>query len=255
MFPITVTIIARNEADRIAAAIHSVGFASEVLVLDSGSTDDTVRCALDNGARVIETDWPGHVAQKNRAMVEARHDWILSIDADERVSKELAKQIQMLSLGDSGPAGYRFARLTWWMGQAIRYGAWYPDARVRLFDRRRARWSGRNPHDRIELTGPADKLAGELVHHPYRNLGEHFRTIDDYTRISAQEALKDGVRARFWDPLVRPLLHFVKAILLKLGFMDGIRGWCIAFLGATYVSVKWTRIYIEQSGDSEESSS
>ena len=252
MRPLTAAIIARNEEDRIVEAIRSVSFASEIIVLDSGSSDATVRLARESGARVIETDWPGHVAQKNRAVQAATYDWILSIDADERVSEELAESIQGLSVEDE-VAGYSFARLSWWMGRPIRHGAWYPDARVRLFDRRRARWVGQNPHDRVQLDGPSRRLRGRLLHDPYRSLGEHLRTIESYTRISAEEALASGRRAHWWDPVVRPFLHIVKALLLKMGFLDGIRGWCLAILGATYVSLKWTRIYLGARAKSEDS--
>jgi glycosyltransferase involved in cell wall biosynthesis len=254
VFPLTVAIIARNEADRIVAAIRSVSFASEILVLDSGSSDETVRIAREAGARVIETDWPGHVEQKNRAIREASHDWILSIDADERVSDELAALIQRLEPDSQIFAGYSFPRLSWWMGRPIRHGTWYPDARIRLFDRRRARWAGRNPHDRVELDGPGSRLKGVLLHHPYRDLGEHLRTIERYTRISADAAIQSGLRAHWWDPALRPYLHLVKAILFKMGFLDGVRGWCLAVLGAAYVSLKWTRIYLSDDVDKEDSS-
>ena len=140
------------------------------------------------------------------------------------------------------------------MGRPIRHGAWYPDARVRLFDRRRARWAGQNPHDRVQLDGPSRSLKGRLLHDPYRSLGEHLRTIESYTRISAEEALTSGRRAHWWDPVIRPFLHIVKALLFKMGFLDGIRGWCLAILGATYVSLKWTRIYLGARAKSEDSS-
>jgi glycosyltransferase involved in cell wall biosynthesis len=184
------------------------------------------------------------VEQKNRAIEAASHDWILSIDADERLSEELVKCIQELEPEAQGVFGYSFPRLSWWMGRPIRHGSWYPDARVRLFDRRRARWGGRNPHDRVELEGPSARLDAVLIHHPYRDMGEHLRTIDRYTQISADTAIQAGLRAHCWDPVIRPALHFVKAILFKMGFLDGVRGWCLAVLGAAYVSLKWTRIYL-----------
>ena len=150
------TIIARDEADRIEDAIRSVSFATEVVVLDSGSSDDTVAVAKRMGARVIETDWPGHVAQKNRALNEAAHDWVLSIDADERVSKALAEVVRefMAQPEAMRPAGLSMPRLSWWMGAPVRHGTWHPDRRIRLVDRRRARWGGRNPHDVLEVDQP-----------------------------------------------------------------------------------------------------
>ena len=243
VFHLSVTIIAKDEADRIEAAIQSVSFAAEIIVLDSGSADDTVARARAAGAKVIETDWPGHVAQKNRAMELATHDWILSIDADERLSPELAGLIQSLDLGAGNVVGYRFPRLSWWMGRPIRHGAWYPDCRVRLFHRRCGRWVGRDPHDFVELDGNSQKLDASLFHHPYRNLQEHLQTIDRYTAQSASLAVQSGQRAHWWDIAIRPYLYIVKSILLKMGFRDGVRGWCLALLGAAYVALKWARIY------------
>lgn len=246
--PLSVTIIARDEADRIAEAIASVAFADEVLVLDSGSSDDTAAVARSMGARVEETDWPGHVAQKNRAVERACHDWILSIDADERVSGELAASIQAVLAAGPLAAGFEVSRLSTYLGAELRHGTWYPDRRVRLFDRRRAHWAGRDPHDTVEVNGPIARLGGDLLHVPYRNLGEHLRTIDRYTAISAAGLRADGVRACWWDLLLRPILHFVKAYLLKAGFLDGARGLIVAVLGAFYVLLKWTRVRLGTEG-------
>jgi len=246
--PLSVTIIARDEADRIPEAIRSVGFADEILVLDSGSTDDTVVVARALGARVEVTDWPGHVAQKNRAVEWASHDWVLSIDADERVSPALGASIRAALEAGPGCAGFRFARLSTYLGKELRHGAWYPDARVRLFDRRCARWGGDDPHDRVEVDGAVRWLDGDLLHVPYRSLGEHLRTIDRYTAISAAGLRARGVRARWWDLTLRPLLHFVKSYLLRAGFRDGVRGLLVAALGALYVLLKWSRVRLGPEG-------
>lgn len=248
VLPLSVTIIARDEADRIEAAIRSVGFAAEVVVLDSGSTDDTVARARAAGARVVETDWPGHVAQKNRALAEAAHDWVLSIDADEQVSPALAREIQHVLAAEPDVAGFSVPRLSWYLGAPLRHGLWYPDRRVRLFDRRRARWGGLDPHDLVEVDGPVQRLAGDLVHHPYRDLGEHLATIDRYTRTAAAGLRARGARAQWWDLLLRPPLHFVKAFLLRAGFRDGVRGLMVAALGAVYVLIKWSRVRLGGDG-------
>jgi len=246
MPPLSVVIIARNEEDRIGEAIKSVAFADEVVVLDSGSSDSTVALARALGARVVETDWPGHVAQKNRALVYASSDWILSIDADERVSPTLAASVQAVMAQEPTAAGFRMSRLSWWMGAPVRHGTWYPDRRIRLFNRRYARWVGIDPHDQVAVEGEVAPLEGDILHHPYRDLSEHLATIASYTARHVEVAVARGVRARWWDVVLRPPLHFVKSILLKGGFRDGIRGWCIAGLGATYVLVKWTRLYLHQ---------
>lgn len=252
MLPLSVAIIARDEADRLPEAIRSVqGFAAEVVVLDSGSTDGTVQVARDLGARVIETDWPGHVAQKNRALQACEQPWVLSIDADERVGPELALAIRGVLASDApaSPAGYRFARCSHWLGRPIRHGTWYPDRRLRLVRRDRARWVGDDPHDRLEVDGPVGELPGDLVHHPYRDLSEHLATIDRYTAIAAGELGRRGVRARWWDVALRPPLHIVKALLLKAGLRDGVPGLVIAGLGAAYVLLKWGRRWLAQQAE------
>lgn len=243
MLPLSVAILAHNEADRIGAALASVAFADEVVVLDSGSTDATVDVARAAGARVIETDWPGHVAQKNRAFDAVAHPWVLSLDADERVSPALAREIaQLRSVGTPTVAGFSVPRLSWWMGAPLRHGTWYPDRRVRLVDRRRARWGGDDPHDRLVVAGPVASLQGDLHHHPYRSFAEHAETIDRYTRIAARSAVERGVVARPWDAALRPAAHLFKALVLKRGLLDGTRGLAVAGLGAVYVQLKWLRI-------------
>lgn len=244
MFRLSVAIIARDEADRIEAALASVrDIADEIVVLDSGSTDDTVARARAAGAQVHCVDWPGHVEQKNRALRLCRGAWVLSIDADERLDPELAQAVAAVVRAEPpGPlVGYEIARLSWWMGAPIRHGTWYPDRRLRLVRRERGRWAGLDPHDRLQVDGPVGVLPGQLHHHPYRSLGEHLAVIDRYTAIAARSLRAAGRPVRPVDVLVRPFLHFVKAYLLKAGFRDGVRGVCLAWLGASYVALKWAR--------------
>lgn len=245
MTPLSVAIIARDEADRIADAIRSVAFADEVVVVDSGSTDGTPAICRALGARVIEAGWPGHVAQKNRALGEVSHDHVLSIDADERVPAALAARITALQRTGWGErTGWSMPRLGWWLGQPLRHGTWYPDRRVRLVDRRVARWTGLDPHDHLQVDGPVGPLAEPLHHHPYRSLAEHLATIDRYTARHAETAVAAGVRARPWDLALRPPAHLLKALVLKGGVLDGPRGLAVAWLGAAHVQLKWLRIYL-----------
>jgi glycosyltransferase involved in cell wall biosynthesis len=243
MLPLTAVLIVRDEADRVEAALRSVSFADAVVVLDSGSEDDTVERCLALGAQVLETDWPGYVAQKNRAIDAAGTDWVLCIDADEQISAELAAEIAEFRRGPAPEArGFRVPRLTTWQGAPIRHGCWWPDARVRLFDRRFGRWSGEDPHDRVVIDGPIEELTAPILHDPYRDLTEHLVTIARYAELSAGEALARGRRARRLDLLVRPLAHLAKALLLRSGWRDGPRGVAIAFLGAASVALKWALI-------------
>lgn len=244
-------IIAFNEADRIAAAIESLHFCDEVLVVDSHSTDATREVALALGARVIERDWPGHVAQKEFAIRAAAHDWVLCVDADERISSELGTEIQALKArgfdeGVGGPAGWRMPRLTHWMGAWIRYGTWYPDRQLRLFDRRRGKWGGNDPHDRVELDGAPRELKGDLLHETYRNLDDHLATINKYTAIMAEGMYARGKRARTRDLWLRPGWRFIRFYVLKRGFLLGWRGLALAFLAAHYVRLKYLRLKLLQ---------
>ncbi len=235
---LSAVIIARDEADRIEDAIRSVAFADECVVLDSGSRDDTVARARALGARVIETDWPGHVAQKNRALAEARGDWILSIDADERVTEPLRAAI-LAALAAPAADGYRVARRNWWLGHRLAHGHWYPDRRVRLARRDRARWGGEDPHDVLIVDGRVADLPGDLDHHPYRSLAEHLATIERYSAIGAR-------RGSWLDVLVRPGWHFFRGYVLRRGFLDGVPGLVVASLGALHTLLKWSRPRLER---------
>jgi glycosyltransferase involved in cell wall biosynthesis len=245
---LSVAIIARDEADRIAEAIRSVRFADEIVVLDSGSKDDTVSISRSLGARVVETDWPGYVAQKNRALEHVTHDWVLSIDADERVSPELAVAIQRALADDPSVAGFRVARRQRYLGRWIRFCGWYPDLRIRLFRRNRCRWVGTDPHDRIEADGPVHRLKGDLLHEPFRDLADHLAKINRYSAIFAREAQAQGRRARWWDLTFRPPLFFLKRYLLNLGFLDGIQGMVVCAMGAFYILCRWAKLYELQKG-------
>lgn len=242
-------IIAFNEADRIAAAIESLSLCDEVLVVDSHSSDATREVASELGARVIERDWPGHVAQKEFAIRAASHDWVLCIDADERLSPELAAEVVALKErgfeeGVGGPPGWSMPRLTRWMGAWIRHGTWYPDRQLRLFDRRRGHWGGHDPHDRVELEGSHARLRGDLLHETYRSFDDHLATIDKYTAIAARGLRERGKRFRMTQLLVRPAWAFLRFYVFKRGFLLGWRGLALAFLAAHYVRLKYLRLRI-----------
>lgn len=234
---LSAVIITRNEADRIADAIRSVAFADECVVVDAGSTDGTPDVARQLGARVVETDWPGHVAQKNRAFALAKGDWILSIDADERVTPELRDAV-VTAIGGAAAAGFRMARRNHWLGHALRHGHWYPDRRVRLVRRGHGRWEGDDPHDVLAVDGPVADIAGDIDHFPYRSLSEHLATIDRYSAISAASVRR---RATLLDVAVRPPWHFFSGYVLRLGVLDGVPGLVVASLGALHTLLKWSR--------------
>lgn len=230
---LSAVIIARNEADRIVAAIESVAFADEIIVLDSGSDDETVAVATAAGARVVRTDWPGFVAQKARAWAEAKGEWVLSIDADERVGTALRDEIREVLRAPTAN-GYSVPRRNVWLGHALRHGHWYPDRKVRLARQHSARWGGTDPHDVLVVSGPVSPLQNDLTHVPYRSLREHLDTIERYASIGARNG-------SLVDIAVRPVWHFFSGYILRLGFLDGVPGLMVACIGALGVLLKWSR--------------
>jgi glycosyltransferase involved in cell wall biosynthesis len=243
-------IVAMDEEDRIGECLDSVAFCDEIVVVDSHSKDRTRELAAAKGAKVIERDWPGHVAQKEFAIRAAANDWVLCVDADERISADLRAEI--LALRDAGfraDAGYRMRRLSSYLGRWMKHGAWVPDWQLRLFDRRRCRWGGHDPHDRVETEGPVGSLNAHLLHHPYRNLSEHLRTIDRYTTTMAEGLFARGRRARAHDLVLRPATRFLRSYVLKLGFLEGWRGFLQAVLAAHYGGMKYAKLYTLQRGE------
>lgn len=249
MAKLSVTVITRDEARHIDACLASVAWADERLVIDSGSTDGTADLARARGARVIVRDWPGYAAQKNFAASEAAHDWILSIDADERVSAPLAAEIQaqLARLPDgAGPAGYRIPRVTWHLGRWIRTTDWYPDYQLRLYDRRRARWTPRRVHESVQADGDVGRLANDLEHYAYRDLAHHHHTMDRYTTLAAEEMYDAGRRAGLLDLVLHPQAAFLRNYILRGGFKDGLPGFLISSMNAHYVFLKFAKLYERQ---------
>jgi glycosyltransferase involved in cell wall biosynthesis len=242
---ISACIIAKDEAASIADCVKSVAFCDEVLLLDSGSTDDTPAIAESLGARVVRTDWPGYVEQKRRATAAAANDWVLSVDADERVDDALRAQIEALRAAGEPPcAAYEVKRHVHCLGRWIDHGGWYPEWRTRLFDRRRARWAGTDPHDRVEVDGALGRLgAGDLQHFTYGSISEHLAQIDRFTTIAAREKAERGDRKSLLAMLFRPPARFLKMYVLRLGFLDGRAGFVLAVLGAYYVFLKYAKLW------------
>jgi glycosyltransferase involved in cell wall biosynthesis len=250
-------IIAFNEENRIAECVASLACCDEVLVVDSHSTDRTREIAASRGARVIERDWPGYVAQKEFAVRGARHDWVLCLDADERVSPALQDElIALRDAGFPGRAGWEIPRLTWYLGRWIRHGTWYPDRSIRLFDRRHGKWVGHPSyalHEHVELDGAPGRLRHDIWHYPYRTLADHLRTIDHYTTIIAEGLHQHGRPAGLRDLVLRPSVAFVRFYWLKMGFLDGWRGLLLAYLHAYYVRMKYAKLFVlSRAGESDE---
>ncbi len=248
---ITATIITLNEADRIAEAIASLPCCDEIIVVDSGSTDGTREIASSRGAKVVEHAWEGYARQKNFAASLAKNDWILSVDADERLSAELATEISTLtrslplaalSQGERAGAAWSMPRRAFYIGKWIGHSGWYPDRKIRLYDRRRARWVGDFVHEALEVDGPVASLHGDLLHFPYRDWKDHLNRIDRYTALAAQAAHKEGRKGSLLKLVLAPPLTFARSFVLQAGFLDGWRGAAIAFMAARYVFLRQFRI-------------
>jgi (heptosyl)LPS beta-1,4-glucosyltransferase len=240
---LSVTVITKNEASDIEAALDSVAWADERIVVDSGSTDGTVAIARRAGARVVEREWPGYGAQKNYAASLAANDWILSLDADERVAPPLAREIQAL-LGSEPPCrGYRIPRVTWHLGRWIRTTDWYPDHQLRLYDRRAAAWTTSRVHESVRVDGSVGTLGAELQHFAYRDIADHLETIDRYTTYAALQMQEDGRRAGWVDIAGHPPLAFLRNYLAHGGFRDGAPGLIVSSLNAYYVFLKFAKLW------------
>lgn len=240
---VTATIITNNEAANIRAACESVSWADEVLVVDSESTDETRELAEACGARVVCRPWPGFAAQKEFAALEARGDWVFSLDADERVSAELRASIEnLLYAPDERLAdGYRVARRSFYMGRWIRGGGWYPDYQLRLYRKGRGSWGGRLVHESVRMSEGArvETLAGDLLHYSVRDASHHHRMIGErYAPLAARQMYEDGRRTTPLAIAAAAPSAFVRSYLLKGGFRDGLPGLAIASFAAHHAFLK-----------------
>jgi glycosyltransferase involved in cell wall biosynthesis len=238
---ISATIIAFNEERKIARAIESLRCCDEVVVVDSGSTDRTVEIASKLGARVIESPWPGYAKQKNFASGEAAHDWIFSIDADEAPSEALEAEIwQLKKIGPEHDA-YTMPRLAQYLGRWILHSGWYPDRKVRLYDRRKAAWEGEFVHESVGVKGSIGHLSSNLLHYTCDSLSEHIKTVDRYTTLAAQELVARRYAVRWSNLIVEPGWTFVRTYFLQRGFLDGLEGLTIANMAALYTFLKYAK--------------
>jgi glycosyltransferase involved in cell wall biosynthesis len=240
---LSVTVITNNEAADIGAALTSVAFADEIIVVDSRSTDDTVAIARQHTDRVVVRDWPGYVDQKNHAASLATHDWILSLDADERVTPTLAAEIRATMDGDSRTVAFRIPRVTWHLGRWIRTTDWYPDYQLRLYDRRSAQWTGQYVHESVSVRGETGRLRGELQHYAYRDISDHLETIDRYTTSAARQMHEAGRRAGLLQIAGHPPLAFLRNYLARGGIKDGAPGFIISAMNAYYVFLKFAKLW------------
>ena len=221
--PLSVTLITRNAAAQLEHCFASVAFAEEILVVDSGSTDGTVELATRYGARVLHREWLGFGAQKHFAVEAASHDWVLCVDADERVSPELRECI-VAELRAPRAFVYAMPRRNRFLGRWLKHGEGYPDWSVRLFHRAHARWGNEPVHEKVISRSPVLKLSGDLLHDSAETLEKYLDKQNRYTSLQAELMHAEGRRANVLHLLVSPMLRFIKYYLLKLGFLDGVPG-------------------------------
>ncbi len=238
---LSVTVITKNEARDLGAALESVRFADEIIVVDSGSTDETVAIARRYTQTVVVREWPGYATQKNVAASLAQHDWVLSIDADERVTPALADEIRALLATPPPHVAYRMPRVSWHLGRWIRSTDWYPDPQTRLYNRHAARWTGAYVHESIEADGSVGSLHGELQHFPYHDLADHMETIDRYTTLAAEAMRAGGRQASLMQIAGHPPLAFLRNYLARGGWRDGTVGFVVSAMNAYYVFMKFAK--------------
>ena len=236
---LTATLICRDEAHHIEAALASVAWCDEIIVIDSGSTDGTVDIARRLANNVIVREWPGYAAQKEFAAAQASHDWILSIDADERVSEALASEIRAVLAAEPREAAFRIPRMTRHFGRWLRTTDAYPDYQVRLYDRRRARWKPLQVHESVSADGPVGTLRNDLLHEGDDTIDARKEKLRHYAELSAREMHAKGRRGGAMSLLLHPPAAFLRSYVLRRGFLDGAAGFRVSWLQAYYVYKKF----------------
>ena len=239
--PLSVVVIAQQAAAQLTDCLASVAFADEIVLVDSGSRDATLEIAKRHGARVVEKEWLGFGPQKQFAVEQARNDWVLCLDADERVSSELAASVRRALEGPVAPV-YRMARRNRFLGRWLRHGEGYPDWCTRLFDRRQARWSDDPVHEKVLYAVTPGTLEGDLLHESAEDLGRYFEKQNRYSALAARQLFERGRTAGPAELLLSPLVRFVKFYLLRLGFLDGLPGLVHIAIGCAASFMKYAKL-------------
>ena len=232
---ISATLITLNEEKNLARALDSLRCCDEIVVVDSGSRDRTVEIAEGYGARVVHREFQGYTDQKNFAAQSSQHDWVLSLDADEALSPALEEELRLLKTGTARFDAYSFPRRAHYLGRWIRHSGWYPDRKVRLYDRRKGCWMGDYVHESVKVLGKVGRLRGDLLHYTCDTFSSHIQTVDRYTTLAAKEIVASGEQSGWGGLLLAPPWAFFRTYGLKRGFLDGWQGLVIAVMAAFYV--------------------
>lgn len=250
---ISATIITLNEEENIREACESLAWGDEIIVVDSGSADNTCQIATACGARVINNKWPGFAIQKQFAVEQASHDWVFSLDADERVSEELRTSIEALrTMPDNKLAdGYRIPRRSFYQGRWIKGGGWYPDWQLRLFKKSRGHWNQRYIHESVKMDSGSriGNLSGDILHYSVRDSAHHHRMIGErYAPLAAQQMFEEGRRTTTLKIATAAPAAFIHSFILKGGFRDGLAGLSIASFAAHHAFLKHLMLWEKQKG-------
>ena len=252
MSRLSVTIIAWNEEERLRACLESVAWADEIIVLDAESTDKTVQCAREFTDKIWVRPWPGYAAQKNFALEQATGEWVLSLDADERVTPELRERICRILLANGPGDGYSIPRKNIFWGAWVRYGGLYPDSQLRLFRRSVGRFAGSAVHESVLVEGRVEALTEPMLHHSYVGLEDFVGRSNRYSTLAAREIVSSGGRAGLAEAVFRPLARFLSMYVLRAGFLDGWRGFVLAVLYANYVFLRIAKVREARCGAGED---
>lgn len=242
MEKISVAIITKDEEKNIGACLESIRWADEIVVVDSGSIDKTREICGEYGAKVFVEEWQGFGRQKNKAVEKSKNEWVLNLDADEKVTPELAAEIAEVLEKKTDLSGFYIPRKNFFASRWIRHGGWYPDYNLRLFRKSKGRFQERQVHEKVILDGQAGYLKNPLEHRTYGSLKQFLQRQDLYSDLAAQEMRREGKRYHFYDILFRPTWTFLQMYVIRAGFLDGYYGYLLARLYAYYTLAKYSKL-------------
>lgn len=242
--PLSVILITKNEERNIEACLQSVLWADEIILVDSESTDKTIKIAKKYTTKIFIRKWEGFASAKDFALRQCTHEWVLWLDADERVTNELAQEIQSVVNNPSMlHTGYEVARRAFFLDKWIRHCGWYPGYVVRLFQKSKTEFIHTRVHEKVEVSGTIGRLQSDLLHYTDDNLFHYFFKFNRYTSLAAEDLRQSGRTASLYDLLARPPFMFFKMYVLKLGFLDGMHGFLLSLLSASYVFAKYAKLW------------
>jgi len=240
---ISAVVITHNEEAKIEAALLSLaGIAAEIIVVDSHSTDRTVKLARKHTDRIFERNWTNFSDQKNYGDGLAVHPWILSLDADERLSPELRAEIGARLDDEPDCGAFSMPRKVYYLGRWIKHSGWYPDRKVRLFRKDRARWEGAYIHESLVVVGEVRKLKGDIHHYTYKNIADHLGRMNRFSDLGAQKLYAEKKKCRWYHLLLQPFGRFVKSYVLKRGFLDGFAGMVVSVLNGYGIFIRYAKL-------------